>query len=165
MSERQVGRVMTAIGTPLTLVGAAMYFLPGPDFPVLIIGLALLITGLVMQPAAGSTTGPVPERTPMTMAWQWIGLTVFSLTLLPAGLAMAAGWAPARWRTRLTPVRARGGALLALYAAAPLNAIPRLAGASAAVSLPLSAAAGIVAVAGCLAAALASLKTVRYGAR
>ncbi|MET8406495.1 hypothetical protein [Streptomyces sp900116325] len=51
VSERQVGRVMTAIGTPLTLAGAAMYFLPGPDFPVLIIGLALLITGLVMTAA------------------------------------------------------------------------------------------------------------------
>ncbi|MFF0041652.1 hypothetical protein [Streptomyces mirabilis] len=99
------------------------------------------------------------------MTWQWIGLTVFSLTLLPAGLAMAAGWAPARWRTRLTPVRVRGWAILALYAAAPLNAIPRLAGASPEVSLAFTAAAGIVAVAGCLAAALASLRTVSNGAR
>jgi hypothetical protein len=53
------------------------------------------------------------------MIWQWIGLTAFSLTLPPAGLAMAAGWAPARWRARLTPVRARGWAVLAIYAVAP----------------------------------------------
>lgn len=99
------------------------------------------------------------------MLWQWIGLTVFSLTLLPAGLAMAGGWAPARLRARQTQVRARGWALLALYAAAALNAIPRLAGASPEVSLALTAAAGIVAVAGCLPAAVASLGTFRDGAR
>ncbi|MDJ0382129.1 PGPGW domain-containing protein [Streptomyces sp. G-G2] len=52
VSERQVGRVMAAIGAPLTLAGVAMYFLPGPGFPVLIIGLALLITGLVMTASA-----------------------------------------------------------------------------------------------------------------
>lgn len=99
------------------------------------------------------------------MTWQWIGLTVLSLTLLPAGLAMASGWAPARWRARLAPVRARGWALLAIYASAPLNAIPRLAGASPEVTSALTAAAGIVAVAGCLAAALASLGTVNDSAR
>lgn len=51
MSERRIGRVMAAIGAPLTLAGVAMYFLPGPGFPVLIIGLALLVTGLVMAAA------------------------------------------------------------------------------------------------------------------
>ncbi|MFD9302591.1 hypothetical protein ACFWCB_07850 [Streptomyces sp. NPDC060048] len=56
-SERRVPRVMVAIGAPLTLAGVALHFLPGPGFPVLVfpvlvIGLALLITGLVMAAAA-----------------------------------------------------------------------------------------------------------------
>lgn len=51
VSQRQAGRVMAAIGAPLTMAGVAMYFLPGPGFPVLIIGLALLITGLAMTAA------------------------------------------------------------------------------------------------------------------
>ncbi|MGW4976966.1 hypothetical protein [Streptomyces mirabilis] len=51
MSERQVGKVLAAVGAPLTLAGVAMYFLPGPGFPVLVIGLALLVTGLVMTAA------------------------------------------------------------------------------------------------------------------
>ncbi|GGP98627.1 hypothetical protein GCM10010215_25400 [Streptomyces virginiae] len=51
MSERQIGKVLAAIGAPLTLAGVAMYFLPGPGFPVLIIGLALLIPGLAMTAA------------------------------------------------------------------------------------------------------------------
>ncbi|WP_327322583.1 hypothetical protein OG735_08880 [Streptomyces sp. NBC_01210] len=100
------------------------------------------------------------------MTWQWIGLTIFSLTLLPAGLAMAAGWAPSRLRARLTPVRARGWALLALYAVAPLNAIPRLAGAAPEVSLALTATtAGIIAVAGCLLAALIPFARARDSVR
>lgn len=48
VSERRTGKVLAAIGAPLTLAGVAMYFLPGPGFPVLIIGLTLLITGLAM---------------------------------------------------------------------------------------------------------------------
>ncbi|MEU9032017.1 hypothetical protein AB0D46_31830 [Streptomyces sp. NPDC048383] len=99
------------------------------------------------------------------MIWQWTGLTLFSLTLLPAGMAMASGWAPDRMRARLAPVRVHGWALLALYAIAPLNAIPRLAGASPQVSLALTALAGIVAVAGCLLAALARLGTTKSGTR
>ena len=51
MSERQIGKVLAAIGAPLTLAGVVMYFLPGPGFPVLIIGLALLATGLAMTAA------------------------------------------------------------------------------------------------------------------
>ncbi|MFC4610481.1 hypothetical protein ACFO9E_22160 [Streptomyces maoxianensis] len=66
------------------------------------------------------------------MTWQWIALAIFSLTLLPVGQAMANGWAPRRLRSRLTPVRPRGWALLALYAAAPLNTLPRLADATSA---------------------------------
>ncbi|MFJ8948187.1 hypothetical protein ACIRG4_33960 [Streptomyces sp. NPDC102395] len=48
MSERQIGKVLAAVGAPLTLAGVAMYFLPGPGVPVLIIGLPLLVTGFVM---------------------------------------------------------------------------------------------------------------------
>ncbi|MFG2335554.1 hypothetical protein [Streptomyces yangpuensis] len=99
------------------------------------------------------------------MIWQWTGLAVFSLTLLPAGLAMATDRVPARLRARLTPIRANGWALLALYAVAPLNAVPRLAGANSAVSLALTAVAGIIAVAGCLLAGLARLAIVKSGAR
>ncbi|MFF7581197.1 hypothetical protein ACFZBE_40715 [Streptomyces sp. NPDC008061] len=99
------------------------------------------------------------------MIWQWIGLAVFSLTLLPAGLAMAAGRVPDRLRARLTPVPVHGWAILALYAVAPLNAIPRLAGAAPQLSLALTAAAGIVAVAGCLVVGLARLATAEKGAQ
>ncbi|MER6444036.1 hypothetical protein [Streptomyces venezuelae] len=99
------------------------------------------------------------------MTWQWIGLTIFSLTLLPAGLAIAAGRLPARLPARLRPPRAYGWAVLALYATAPLNAVPRLAGATPQVSLTLTAVAGIVAVAGCLLASLASLRRSGDGAR
>ncbi|MEN8656147.1 hypothetical protein ABCR94_37650 [Streptomyces sp. 21So2-11] len=99
------------------------------------------------------------------MIWQWTGLTLFSLTFLPAGMAMASGWAPDRMRARLTPVRAHGWALLALHAVAPLKAIPRLAGASRQVGLALTALAGIVAVPGCLLAGLARLGTAKSGAR
>ncbi|WP_327322582.1 hypothetical protein OG735_08875 [Streptomyces sp. NBC_01210] len=52
VSERRIGKVMAALGAPLTLAGVAMYFLPGPGVPVLIIGLSLLITGLAMTAAA-----------------------------------------------------------------------------------------------------------------
>ncbi|MER7467317.1 hypothetical protein [Streptomyces sp. NPDC097981] len=93
------------------------------------------------------------------MIWQWLGLMVFSLTLLPAGLAMASGRAPGRLRHRLEPVRPRGWAILGIYAVAPLNAIPRLADASPQVTLALTAAAGLLTVAGCLVAAWASLAT------
>ncbi|MFI8363381.1 hypothetical protein ACIGD1_24825 [Streptomyces sp. NPDC085612] len=52
VSERRLARVLVAAGVPFTLAGAAMYFLPGPGFPVLLAGLALLVTGLVMAAAA-----------------------------------------------------------------------------------------------------------------
>ncbi|WP_405714117.1 hypothetical protein OG264_33035 [Streptomyces xanthophaeus] len=52
MSERQIGKVMAAVGAPLTVTGVAMHFLPGPGFPFLIIGLALLVTGLAMAASA-----------------------------------------------------------------------------------------------------------------
>jgi hypothetical protein len=52
MSERRIGTVLAAVGAPLTLAGALMYVLPGPGFPVLVIGMALLATGLVMAAAS-----------------------------------------------------------------------------------------------------------------
>ena len=43
---------MVVAGTPTTLAGVALYVLPGPGFPFLVIGLSLLITGLAMLGAA-----------------------------------------------------------------------------------------------------------------
>ncbi|MFF7647408.1 hypothetical protein [Streptomyces canus] len=48
MSQRRIQAVLVAVGVLLTLAGALMYVLPGPGLPVLVIGMALLITGLVM---------------------------------------------------------------------------------------------------------------------
>lgn len=84
------------------------------------------------------------------MTWQWIGLTFFSLTVLPAGLAMAANRVPERLRHRLAPVRPRGWALLLIYATAPANALPRIAGAAPDITLACTAAGGLLALAGCL---------------
>ncbi|MEV8125371.1 hypothetical protein AB0P07_14915 [Streptomyces sp. NPDC085944] len=93
------------------------------------------------------------------MAWHWIGLALFSLTLLPAGLAMITGRTPEHLRTWLTSTRTSGWPVLALYAVASLNAIPRLAGASPATTLAATATAGTVAVTGCAVAAIAALRT------
>ncbi|MER7741957.1 hypothetical protein ABTX34_27205 [Streptomyces sp. NPDC096538] len=93
------------------------------------------------------------------MTWHWIGLALFSLTLLPAGLAMITSRIPKRLRTRLAPTRTRGWAVLALYAVAPLNVIPRMAGASPAITFAAAAVAGIVAVTGCAVAAIAATRT------
>ncbi|MFF8968984.1 hypothetical protein [Streptomyces sp. NPDC014995] len=48
MPQRRIGFVLTAVGTPLSLAGAAMYVLPGPGLPFLAMGLAALTTGLVV---------------------------------------------------------------------------------------------------------------------
>lgn len=80
------------------------------------------------------------------MMWHWIGLTVFSLTLLPTGLVMATDRVPKRFRGRLTPVRPRGWALLLIYATGPVNALPRLADAAPDVTLVCTAVGGMVAV-------------------
>jgi hypothetical protein len=37
------------------------------------------------------------------MTWHWIGLALFSLTLLPAGLAIITGRIPERLRTPARP--------------------------------------------------------------
>ncbi|WP_371591709.1 hypothetical protein [Streptomyces virginiae] len=52
ITERCLAVAMVVVGTPTTLAGVAMYFLPGPGFPFLVIGLSLLITGLAMLGAA-----------------------------------------------------------------------------------------------------------------
>ncbi|WP_432164964.1 hypothetical protein [Streptomyces sp. bgisy031] len=92
------------------------------------------------------------------MTWHWTGLAVFSLTLLPAGLALLTDRMPHRLHARLAPARPHGWALLCLWAAAPLNTIPRLADAPPAITLAATALAGVVAVAGCAWAAGATLR-------
>lgn len=84
------------------------------------------------------------------MLWQWVGLAVFSVTLLPAGVALLTGRVPQRLCPRLDPMRPRGLALLAFYAAAPLNAIPRMAGASPGLTLAATGLAMVVTLAGCI---------------
>ncbi|MGW0393411.1 hypothetical protein ACWDYJ_21430 [Streptomyces sp. NPDC003042] len=54
LTESRLAAALVIVGAPTTLAGAVLYVLPGPGFPVLIIGLAALITGLVML---GSRTG------------------------------------------------------------------------------------------------------------
>ncbi|MBX9396118.1 hypothetical protein K4749_21560 [Streptomyces sp. TRM72054] len=93
------------------------------------------------------------------MLWQWIGLAVFSVTLLPAGVALLIGRIPQRLRPRLDPMRPRGLALLAFYAAAPLNAVPRLADASPSITLAATGLAMVVTLAGCIVLIVATQRT------
>ncbi|MFI7356545.1 hypothetical protein ACIBTP_21690 [Streptomyces avidinii] len=92
------------------------------------------------------------------MKWQWIGLVGFSLTLLPAAIAMITNRVPRRLRGRLAPLRPRGWALLLIYATAPVNALPRIAGAPFHITLACTAAGGGLAVAGCLVLGVATLR-------
>ncbi|MCY0955277.1 hypothetical protein [Streptomyces sp. H27-S2] len=48
LTEPRIAVALVVAGAPVTLAGALLYVLPGPGFPVLVIGLASLITGLVM---------------------------------------------------------------------------------------------------------------------
>ncbi|WP_037631571.1 hypothetical protein [Streptomyces erythrochromogenes] len=48
LTEPRVAVALVIVGAPATLAGAWLYVLPGPGFPVLVIGLAALITGLAM---------------------------------------------------------------------------------------------------------------------
>ncbi len=93
------------------------------------------------------------------MNWHWTGLVFFSLTLLPAGLALVTGRIPRRPRYWLAPMRPRGWGVLALYAVAPLDAVPRLADAPSLIVLVAAAAAGVVAAVGCTYTALAPRRT------
>ncbi len=93
------------------------------------------------------------------MLRQWIGLAVFSATLLPVGVALLTDRVPQRLRPRLEPMRARGLALLALYAAAPLNTVPRLADASPLITLAATGLEAVAALAGCIVVIVAAQRT------
>jgi hypothetical protein len=93
------------------------------------------------------------------MIWQWIGLAVFSVTLLPAGVALLTGRVPQRLRPRLDPMRPRGLAVLGFYSVAPLNAIPRLIGASPLITLAATGLAMVVTLAGCILVMVATGRT------
>ncbi|GAA2258839.1 hypothetical protein GCM10010145_33990 [Streptomyces ruber] len=69
---------------------------------------------------------------------------------------MVTGRVPDRLRHRLVPLRRRGWAVLALYSAVPLNAIPRLADAPPWMTLVTTALAGLLAAVGCTAAIIAT---------
>ncbi|WP_030771870.1 MULTISPECIES: hypothetical protein [unclassified Streptomyces] len=90
------------------------------------------------------------------MNLQWAGLAVFSLTMLPAGVALMTDRVPRRLRPRLAPVRLRGAAVLLIYLVAPVNAVPRLAGASPDTTLACTAAGGVFVVVGALLLGLAA---------
>lgn len=98
------------------------------------------------------------------MIRHWTGLAVCSLTLLPASLALSTGRVPQRLRSWLAPMRLRGWALLALCMAAPLNAVPRLAGASPGLIMAATTVGGVVAVTGLLVAAVAAHRASRAAA-
>ncbi|MFJ4790069.1 hypothetical protein [Streptomyces sp. NPDC088794] len=60
--------------------------------------------------------------------WCWIGL--FTVVLLPLGIAMLRGWAPKRARVRWSPARIRvqGVSALVLYVGALVPPVAELAG-------------------------------------
>ncbi|MDV9189135.1 hypothetical protein R6L23_13105 [Streptomyces sp. SR27] len=49
MSQLRVGVVVMSIGAVLAVAGAAMYVLPGPGLPVLLLGLAGIAAGAVVR--------------------------------------------------------------------------------------------------------------------
>ncbi|MFD9516140.1 hypothetical protein [Streptomyces sp. NPDC059979] len=51
---------LAAIGVPVTVMGAAMYVLPGPGLPVLVLGLLLLVAGIATT-ALGRKQGRTPR--------------------------------------------------------------------------------------------------------
>ncbi|WP_232294975.1 hypothetical protein [Parafrankia sp. EUN1f] len=89
-------------------------------------------------------------------------LASFSVTLLPAGLALTADRAPRRLRARIGPVRPVGWGVLLIYAAAPVDTVPRLAGASLDVIFVCSTAGGVLCLAGAL---LGRVSIYRYQSR
>ncbi|MDW4911252.1 hypothetical protein RB628_39660 [Streptomyces sp. ADMS] len=60
--------------------------------------------------------------------WCWVGL--FTVVLLPLGIAMLRGWAPKRARTRWSPARIRvqGVSVLVLYVGGMVPPVAELAG-------------------------------------
>ncbi|WP_328825855.1 hypothetical protein OHT77_00470 [Streptomyces sp. NBC_00252] len=49
MSQSRVGVLVMSIGVALTAAGAAMYVLPGPGLPVLLLGLAAVAAGAAVS--------------------------------------------------------------------------------------------------------------------
>ena len=49
MSQSRVGVLVMSIGVALTAAGAAMYVLPGPGLPVLLLGLAAVVAGAAVR--------------------------------------------------------------------------------------------------------------------
>ncbi|MCY0933871.1 hypothetical protein [Streptomyces sp. H34-S4] len=88
-----------------------------------------------------SIVGVFSREVPMNgnPVYHALALAAASVLLLPLALAMLAGWAPPRLRDRAA-LRTYAWALLCLYVLAPLNAIPRMADAPAAVVTGCSAA-------------------------
>ncbi|MCZ7460228.1 hypothetical protein [Streptomyces sp. WMMC940] len=78
------------------------------------------------------------------MIWQWTGLAVLTLTLLPTGVAPPTGRAPRRQVALPAPTHPRGRAPLTRYEVAPVDATPRPAAAG-----PATALGGAPAVAEC----------------
>lgn len=50
-AKRCTGMALVVVGALLFLAGAALYVLPGPGFPVLVLGLAALTIGFFMLSA------------------------------------------------------------------------------------------------------------------
>ncbi|MFJ6636470.1 PGPGW domain-containing protein [Streptomyces sp. NPDC091376] len=57
MSQSQIGITLMSIGAVLTVAGAAMYVLPGPGLPVLVVGLVFLAAGAVARRAGRERRG------------------------------------------------------------------------------------------------------------
>ncbi|MFE9803781.1 hypothetical protein ACFYP6_33830 [Streptomyces goshikiensis] len=72
-------------------------------------------------------------------AYHALALAAATLLLLPVPVALLAGWAPRRFPAR-SGAFAYAWALLCLYALAPLNAVPRMMGASTQVVMACTAA-------------------------
>ncbi|MFF4428149.1 hypothetical protein ACFYZ4_03160 [Streptomyces sp. NPDC001513] len=59
MPTHRIGMTLTAIGAAVTVAGAAMYVLPGPGLPFLMLCLLLLVAGI-----ATTVLGRGQGRTP-----------------------------------------------------------------------------------------------------
>ncbi|CAL9541575.1 hypothetical protein SUDANB106_04266 [Streptomyces sp. enrichment culture] len=57
MSLSRIGIVLMSTGAVVTVLGAAMYVLPGPGLPALSLGLLLLASGAAMRAIGGHRQG------------------------------------------------------------------------------------------------------------
>ena len=66
MPGHRIGTILAVIGAFLTLAGAALYVLPGPGLPLLVLGLATLTAGLATFAATRrhQTSSPRSDRNP-----------------------------------------------------------------------------------------------------